>query len=82
MTDVQRKTVSVDGLVTGWHEPESTHLLMLESFAVSMYHAVADEAHEEMAKVFHDYPEAVANTTCAPPSASSPLATSETDPSI
>jgi len=24
---------SVDGLVTGWHEPESTHLLMLESFA-------------------------------------------------
>jgi fatty aldehyde decarbonylase len=26
--------------------------VMLESFAVSMYHAVADEAHEEMAKVF------------------------------
>ncbi len=24
---------SIDGLVTGWHEPESTHLLMLESFA-------------------------------------------------
>jgi S-adenosylmethionine:tRNA ribosyltransferase-isomerase len=24
---------SVDGLVTGWHEPESTHLLMLEAFA-------------------------------------------------
>ncbi len=24
---------SVDGLLTGWHEPESTHLLMLESFA-------------------------------------------------
>src|SRR5262249_50410290 len=24
---------SVDGLVTGWHEPESTHLMMLESFA-------------------------------------------------
>jgi S-adenosylmethionine:tRNA ribosyltransferase-isomerase len=23
---------SVDGLVTGWHEPESTHLMMLESF--------------------------------------------------
>jgi S-adenosylmethionine:tRNA ribosyltransferase-isomerase len=24
---------SVDGLLTGWHEPESTHLMMLESFA-------------------------------------------------
>ena len=24
---------SVDGLITGWHEPESTHLLMLEAFA-------------------------------------------------
>jgi S-adenosylmethionine:tRNA ribosyltransferase-isomerase len=24
---------SLDGLVTGWHEPESTHLMMLESFA-------------------------------------------------
>jgi S-adenosylmethionine:tRNA ribosyltransferase-isomerase len=24
---------SVDGLLTGWHEPESTHLLMLEAFA-------------------------------------------------
>jgi len=24
---------SIDGLVTGWHEPESTHLMMLESFA-------------------------------------------------
>ena len=24
---------SIDGLLTGWHEPESTHLLMLESFA-------------------------------------------------
>ena len=24
---------SVDGLVTGWHEPEATHLLMLEAVA-------------------------------------------------
>jgi S-adenosylmethionine:tRNA ribosyltransferase-isomerase len=24
---------SVDGLITGWHEPESTHLMMLEAFA-------------------------------------------------
>jgi S-adenosylmethionine:tRNA ribosyltransferase-isomerase len=26
---------SVDGLLTGWHEPESSHLLMLEAFAGS-----------------------------------------------
>jgi S-adenosylmethionine:tRNA ribosyltransferase-isomerase len=25
--------LSIDGLLTGWHEPESTHLMMLESFA-------------------------------------------------
>ena len=24
---------AVDGLLTGWHEPESTHLMMLEAFA-------------------------------------------------
>jgi S-adenosylmethionine:tRNA ribosyltransferase-isomerase len=27
-----RPVTSVDGLLTGWHEPESTHLLILESF--------------------------------------------------
>jgi S-adenosylmethionine:tRNA ribosyltransferase-isomerase len=26
---------SVDGLVTGWHEPESSHLMMLEAFAAA-----------------------------------------------
>ena len=24
---------AVDGLLTGWHEPESSHLMMLEAFA-------------------------------------------------
>ena len=24
---------AVDGLLTGWHEPEATHLLMLEAVA-------------------------------------------------
>ena len=24
---------AVDGLLTGWHEPEASHLLMLEAFA-------------------------------------------------
>ena len=28
-----RPVRSVDGLLTGWHEPESSHLLMLEAFA-------------------------------------------------
>jgi S-adenosylmethionine:tRNA ribosyltransferase-isomerase len=33
---------SLDGLVTGWHEPESSHLLMLQAFAPT---SVLDEAY-------------------------------------
>jgi S-adenosylmethionine:tRNA ribosyltransferase-isomerase len=33
---------AVDGLLTGWHEPESSHLMMLEAFAG---HAVLAEAY-------------------------------------
>jgi S-adenosylmethionine:tRNA ribosyltransferase-isomerase len=29
----ERPVRSVDGLLTGWHEPESSHLMMLEAFA-------------------------------------------------
>ena len=29
----QRGVRAVDGLLTGWHEPEASHLLMLEAFA-------------------------------------------------
>jgi S-adenosylmethionine:tRNA ribosyltransferase-isomerase len=29
----ERPVTSIDGLITGWHEPESTHLMMLEAFA-------------------------------------------------
>ena len=29
----ERGVHAVDGLVTGWHEPEATHLLMLEAIA-------------------------------------------------
>jgi S-adenosylmethionine:tRNA ribosyltransferase-isomerase len=29
----ERGTQAVDGLLTGWHEPEASHLLMLEAFA-------------------------------------------------
>jgi S-adenosylmethionine:tRNA ribosyltransferase-isomerase len=39
---------SLDGLLTGWHEPESSHLLMLEAFAptkalADAYHTALDE---------------------------------------
>ena len=44
----ERTVSAVDGLLTGWHEPEATHLLMLE--------AVAGRAPLELA-----YPAAVAN---------------------
>lgn len=33
---------SLDGLLTGWHEPESSHLLMLQAFAPT---SVLDEAY-------------------------------------
>ena len=29
----ERGIRTVDGLLTGWHEPEASHLLMLEAFA-------------------------------------------------
>ena len=29
----ERGVRAVDGLLTGWHEPEASHLLMLEAFA-------------------------------------------------
>jgi S-adenosylmethionine:tRNA ribosyltransferase-isomerase len=40
----------IDGLLTGWHEPESTHLMMLESFAgrdalVAAYDAALDSGY-------------------------------------
>lgn len=29
----ERGVAAVDGLITGWHEPEASHLLMLEAVA-------------------------------------------------
>jgi S-adenosylmethionine:tRNA ribosyltransferase-isomerase len=39
---------SLDGLLTGWHEPESSHLLMLQAFAstdvlATAYHTALDQ---------------------------------------
>jgi len=33
MITPERGVSTVDGLLTGWHEPEATHLLMLEAIA-------------------------------------------------
>ncbi|MEA2176893.1 MAG: S-adenosylmethionine:tRNA ribosyltransferase-isomerase [Solirubrobacteraceae bacterium] len=33
VVDADRELRAVDGLITGWHEPESSHLLMLEAIA-------------------------------------------------
>jgi S-adenosylmethionine:tRNA ribosyltransferase-isomerase len=50
MVTAETSVRSVDGLVTGWHEPESTHLMMLESFAdadvlASAYRAALDHGY-------------------------------------
>ena len=37
-------TTAVDGLITGWHEPEATHLLMLE--AIAGHDIVADRLRD------------------------------------
>jgi S-adenosylmethionine:tRNA ribosyltransferase-isomerase len=46
----ERPVRAVDGLVTGWHEPEASHLLMLEAIAgrdalVRAYRAALDEGY-------------------------------------
>jgi S-adenosylmethionine:tRNA ribosyltransferase-isomerase len=46
---------SVDGLVTGWHEPESTHLMMLESFASRATLADAYGAALEHGYLWHEF---------------------------
>jgi S-adenosylmethionine:tRNA ribosyltransferase-isomerase len=42
----ERGLRAVDGLVTGWHEPESSHLLMLEAAAGR---ALLERAYDEAA---------------------------------
>ena len=41
----ERGLRAVDGLITGWHEPESSHLLILEAVAgAELLHRAYDEA--------------------------------------
>jgi S-adenosylmethionine:tRNA ribosyltransferase-isomerase len=46
---------SVDGLVTGWHEPESTHLMMLESFATRSQLEAAYAAALDAGYLWHEF---------------------------
>jgi S-adenosylmethionine:tRNA ribosyltransferase-isomerase len=46
---------SIDGLVTGWHEPESTHLLMLESFAARDVLGAAYAAALDAGYLWHEF---------------------------
>jgi S-adenosylmethionine:tRNA ribosyltransferase-isomerase len=46
---------SVDGLLTGWHEPESTHLLMLESFASRDVLCTAYRAALDAGYLWHEF---------------------------
>jgi S-adenosylmethionine:tRNA ribosyltransferase-isomerase len=46
---------SIDGLVTGWHEPESTHLMMLESFAARDTLASAYDAALDHGYLWHEF---------------------------
>jgi S-adenosylmethionine:tRNA ribosyltransferase-isomerase len=46
----ERGVRAVDGLLTGWHEPESSHLQMLEAIAgpelvAASYRAALDERY-------------------------------------
>jgi S-adenosylmethionine:tRNA ribosyltransferase-isomerase len=48
-------TTVVDGLITGWHEPEATHLLMLEAIAGTEIVARAYSAAIEAGYLWHEF---------------------------
>jgi S-adenosylmethionine:tRNA ribosyltransferase-isomerase len=47
--------VHLDGLVTGWHEPESSHLMMLEAFAPAPTLRRAYEAALRSGYLWHEF---------------------------
>ena len=47
--------LSVDGLLTGWHEPESSHLQMLEAFAGRGPLAAAYAQALELGYLWHEF---------------------------
>jgi S-adenosylmethionine:tRNA ribosyltransferase-isomerase len=46
---------AVDGLITGWHEPESTHLGLLEAFAGRSALASSYEAALDCGYLWHEF---------------------------
>ena len=47
--------LSVEGLLTGWHEPESSHLQMLEAFAGPGQLAAAYAQALELGYLWHEF---------------------------
>jgi S-adenosylmethionine:tRNA ribosyltransferase-isomerase len=53
--DADHPVGSVDGLLTGWHEPESTHLLMLQAFAAPETLAAAYRGALNLGYLWHEF---------------------------
>ncbi|HXY93959.1 MAG TPA: S-adenosylmethionine:tRNA ribosyltransferase-isomerase [Acidimicrobiia bacterium] len=51
----ENPVASVDGLVTGWHEPESSHLMMLEAFAAAPTLQRAYDAALDLRYLWHEF---------------------------
>ena len=51
----ERPLNAVDGLITGWHEPEASHLLMLEAVAGSDLLARCYEEALELGYLWHEF---------------------------
>jgi S-adenosylmethionine:tRNA ribosyltransferase-isomerase len=50
-----RPTRAVDGLITGWHEPDASHLLMLEAIAGAETVARSYSAALEHGYLWHEF---------------------------
>ncbi len=53
--DADHPVASVDGLLTGWHEPESTHLEMLRALAPREVLTAAYRAAIELGFLWHEF---------------------------
>ena len=51
----ERGLFAVDGMLTGFHEPKSSHLLMLEAVAGGQHLALAYEAALRMRYLWHEF---------------------------
>ncbi len=55
MITPERGVASVDGMLTGWHEPEASHLLMLEAVAGRPVLDVSYAAAEDEGYLWHEF---------------------------